>query len=155
MVYLWIHWLIFQSYWSKLINWRMLSIWFKLINFQGVTLQSKRCAMCRREIPQDYLFNPELLDQVTRSIQYIINPEYLVYIQPGVFSIYSTRNIQYIFNPEYPVYIQLSVPSTYWTRTGEYILTRSWIVPPPTPWHYCPKFPPPEGNVCFPFFITN
>jgi len=30
---------------------------------KGVTLQSKKCAMCRREIPQDYLFNPELINQ--------------------------------------------------------------------------------------------
>jgi E3 ubiquitin-protein ligase RNF146 len=36
---------------------------FCFLCVKGVTLQSKRCAMCRREIPQDYLFNPELLDQ--------------------------------------------------------------------------------------------
>ena len=37
---------------------------FCFLCVKGVTLQSKRCAMCRREIPQDYLHNPELLEQL-------------------------------------------------------------------------------------------
>jgi len=37
---------------------------FCFLCVKGVTLQSKRCAMCRREIPQDYLYNPELLSQL-------------------------------------------------------------------------------------------
>ena len=31
---------------------------------KGFTTQSKRCAMCRREVPEDYLLNPELLDKL-------------------------------------------------------------------------------------------
>lgn len=37
---------------------------FCFLCVKGVTLQSKRCAMCRREIPPDYLHNPELLSQL-------------------------------------------------------------------------------------------
>ena len=37
---------------------------FCFLCVKGVTTQSKRCAMCRREIPQDYLLNPELLSKV-------------------------------------------------------------------------------------------
>ena len=31
---------------------------------KGFTTQSKRCAMCRREVPEDYLQNPELLGKL-------------------------------------------------------------------------------------------
>ena len=31
---------------------------------KGFTTQSKRCAMCRREVPADYLLNPELLEKL-------------------------------------------------------------------------------------------
>ena len=31
---------------------------------KGFTTQSKRCAMCRREIPEDFIQNPELLPKV-------------------------------------------------------------------------------------------
>jgi E3 ubiquitin-protein ligase RNF146 len=37
---------------------------FCFLCVKGVTLQSKRCAMCRREIPPDYLHNPELLSEL-------------------------------------------------------------------------------------------
>jgi len=37
---------------------------FCFLCVKGVTTQSKRCAMCRREIPPDYLLNPELLSKV-------------------------------------------------------------------------------------------
>jgi len=40
---------------------------FCFLCVKGVTLQSKRCAMCRREIPGDYLHNPELLSQLDRD----------------------------------------------------------------------------------------
>ena len=30
---------------------------------KGVAFQSKRCAMCRQEIPADFLLNPQLLDR--------------------------------------------------------------------------------------------
>jgi len=36
---------------------------FCFLCVKGVTLQSKRCAMCRREIPPDYLYHPDLLSQ--------------------------------------------------------------------------------------------
>jgi len=36
---------------------------------KGVTTQSKRCAMCRREIPEDYLINPELLSKVDIELE--------------------------------------------------------------------------------------
>jgi len=36
---------------------------FCFLCVKGISLQSKRCAMCRSEIPQDYLFNPELLSE--------------------------------------------------------------------------------------------
>merc|ERR1712210_131347 len=40
---------------------------FCFLCVKGVTLQSKRCAMCRREIPPDYLYHPDLLSQVQES----------------------------------------------------------------------------------------
>jgi len=40
---------------------------FCFLCVKGVTLQSKRCAMCRQEIPPDYLYHPDLLSQVQES----------------------------------------------------------------------------------------
>jgi len=40
---------------------------FCFLCVKGVTLQSKRCAMCRREIPPDYLYHPDLLSQVQET----------------------------------------------------------------------------------------
>jgi len=40
---------------------------FCFLCVKGVTLQSKRCAMCRQEIPADYLYHPDLLSQVQES----------------------------------------------------------------------------------------
>lgn len=37
---------------------------FCFLCVKGVSLQSKRCAMCRRDVPQDFLQNPELLSQL-------------------------------------------------------------------------------------------
>jgi hypothetical protein len=37
---------------------------FCFLCVKGVSLQSKRCAMCRRDIPQDFLQHPELLSQL-------------------------------------------------------------------------------------------
>lgn len=35
---------------------------FCFLCVKGITLQSKRCAMCRQEIPDDYIFNPVLVN---------------------------------------------------------------------------------------------
>lgn len=37
---------------------------FCFLCVKGFTSQSKRCAMCRREVPEDFLQNPELLPKV-------------------------------------------------------------------------------------------
>jgi len=42
---------------------------FCFLCVKGVTTQSKRCAMCRREIPPDYLQNPELLSKVDLEVE--------------------------------------------------------------------------------------
>lgn len=42
---------------------------FCFLCVKGVTTQSKRCAMCRREIPQDYLLNPELVSKVDLQVE--------------------------------------------------------------------------------------
>jgi len=42
---------------------------FCFLCVKGVTTQSKRCAMCRREIPPDYLLNPELLSKVDIELE--------------------------------------------------------------------------------------
>lgn len=42
---------------------------FCFLCVKGVTTQSKRCAMCRREIPPDYLLNPELLSKVDLELE--------------------------------------------------------------------------------------
>eukprot|EP00092_Neocalanus_flemingeri_P018433 GFUD01019951.1.p1 GENE.GFUD01019951.1~~GFUD01019951.1.p1 ORF type:complete len:338 (+),score=135.26 GFUD01019951.1:89-1102(+) len=42
---------------------------FCFLCVKGVTTQSKRCAMCRREIPPDYLLNPELLSKVDLTLE--------------------------------------------------------------------------------------
>jgi len=42
---------------------------FCFLCVKGVTTQSKRCAMCRREIPSDYLLNPELLSKVDLELE--------------------------------------------------------------------------------------
>jgi len=42
---------------------------FCFLCVKGVTTQSKRCAMCRREIPLDYLQNPELLSKVDLEVE--------------------------------------------------------------------------------------
>lgn len=39
----------------------------KIFFFQGVAIQSKRCAMCRAEIPTDYLDHPVLLEKLTQQ----------------------------------------------------------------------------------------
>ena len=38
---------------------------FCFLCVKGFTTQSKRCAMCRREVPEDYLLHPALLDRHT------------------------------------------------------------------------------------------
>jgi len=35
---------------------------FCFLCVKGISLQSKRCAMCRQEIPEDYIFNPVLVN---------------------------------------------------------------------------------------------
>jgi len=42
---------------------------FCFLCVKGVTTQSKRCAMCRREIPEDYLLNPDLLSKVDLELE--------------------------------------------------------------------------------------
>ena len=42
---------------------------FCFLCVKGVTTQSKRCAMCRREIPPNYLENPELLSKVDLQME--------------------------------------------------------------------------------------
>ena len=37
---------------------------FCFLCVKGFTTQSKRCAMCRREVPEDFIQNPELLPKV-------------------------------------------------------------------------------------------
>ena len=37
---------------------------FCFLCVKGFTAQSKRCAMCRREVPEDFLQNPDLLPKV-------------------------------------------------------------------------------------------
>ena len=42
---------------------------FCFLCVKGFTTQSKRCAMCRREVPEDYLQNPELLTVGKKDLQ--------------------------------------------------------------------------------------
>ena len=37
---------------------------FCFLCVKGFTTQSKRCAMCRREVPEDFIQNPDLLPKV-------------------------------------------------------------------------------------------
>jgi len=54
---------------------------FCFLCVKGVTLQSKKCAMCRREIPHEYLYNPELINKEDTESTQAIDSEYQWFYQ--------------------------------------------------------------------------
>lgn len=38
---------------------------YAFVTIQGVAIQSKKCAMCRAEIPPDYLDHPIVLEKIS------------------------------------------------------------------------------------------